>query len=391
MNPPLFARLEPRWGWAALAALFLFCCVVIGKGLTLAWLHPGGDMYERLSEWKTFASGYYPHPRVAPAGIENVRSSVYPPYVFPAFGLFFSPFGEIQGRIVIHVLGLASFALIGAAGWRLLRPYGSQSGALGGLAAAAVASNSNTLAQGQFSILCMGLIAAQILALRNERPLTAGLCWAAAMIKPQIALPFALLFLTRRHAHGLALAIAVLGALTLFTFQSTGASLAAVLEIWTVEPAVKFIASGNKTWPGVFQALFGMQLRVAQVLIAAAVGMLSLAGVLRLLKVQDDARLLHASALCAAAAAISFYHSAVDNILLTPVLLWAFAEAFKANNRFWTAAGTLIAISVWTPQRLLVAIPYAGYAQLAIWTTAWCLLTHSALARSGAAKTKAAA
>jgi hypothetical protein len=52
----------------------------------------------------------------------------------------------------------------------------------------------NALAQGQFSILCMGLIVGQLVLLENGRHLGAGICWALATIKPQIALPFALAF-----------------------------------------------------------------------------------------------------------------------------------------------------------------------------------------------------
>jgi len=41
-------------------------------------------------------------------------------------------------------------------------------------------------------MLCMGLISVQWLLLERQRPLPAGLCWALAMLKPQIAAAFAL-------------------------------------------------------------------------------------------------------------------------------------------------------------------------------------------------------
>ena len=61
---------------------------------------------------------------------------------------------------------------------------------------------------GQFSAACVGLVTLQWLLLQRQKPLLAGLCWALAMIKPQIAVPFVLPLLLPHYRKGSDLAVA---------------------------------------------------------------------------------------------------------------------------------------------------------------------------------------
>ena len=55
------------------------------------------------------------------------------------------------------------------------------------------------LTLGQFSAACVGLLTLQWLLLQRQKPLPVGLCWALAMIIPQIAVTFALPLLLPKY------------------------------------------------------------------------------------------------------------------------------------------------------------------------------------------------
>jgi len=86
----------------------------------------------------------------------------------------------------------------------------------------AFSGNYVALFQGQFSIISVALITAQSWLLQTNRPLPAGFCWALAMIKPQVALAFGLLFLLRReYFRGLIVGLGLLAAMTTFALWWT--------------------------------------------------------------------------------------------------------------------------------------------------------------------------
>ena len=224
-----------------LTLLALLAVATLLNGLLHAWLAPGGDMFLRLNEYGYFRNGVFPHPQLAlRKGLEITTVSVYPPYAMPMLAPFFLPGGAMQGRLVIQALSLLSLGLIGWVGQRLLRGAGAAAGVLGALAGAAISGNSNALAHGQFSLVCMGLITTQWLLLARQRRIPAGLCWALAMIKPQIALPFALPFLRKRWLRGLVVGVSLLVALSAVAFWHTGVTPLDYLQLWTRPPVDGF-------------------------------------------------------------------------------------------------------------------------------------------------------
>ena len=113
----------------------------------------------------------------------------------------------MQGKLLIGAVSLAALALMAAIGWSTLKPLGRRAGWLGLLTPVAIVGNGTSLALGQFSLICMGLISLQWILLARRRSSSAGVCWALAMLKPQIALPFVIHLLRRRHWAGLAAGI----------------------------------------------------------------------------------------------------------------------------------------------------------------------------------------
>jgi GT2 family glycosyltransferase len=390
---------------AGLVLLALLGLAATTKGLILGWRYSDTDLYERLDEWRVFAQGIYPSHRLASPeqrALPHFRTSVYLPWALPLFGALFAWGGATQGTWLIQGLSLLSLALLAAIGWRSLRAWGRAAAGLGALAPLAIAANSNALAQGQFSIVCMGLVGLQGLLLLRDRPLPAGICWALAMVKPQIAAVFALPLLLQRHRRGLALGLILLASLSAVALLHTHTDPRAYLTSWlAVLPG--FIGAGN------VNAVVGLVVlaRVASSPGLAAWGSLAVAalGVLwwwlrrqprKALLEQDPAcglvvapkgnpsgnpwrwdlrhldriwrqNPLALSGLCAVVGAVGFYHRNLDNVMLVPALLASMRLTLQRPKVLEALLTVLMALSVWTPQRLLDALPGSALVQSLIW------------------------
>ena len=349
-----------------LTLLALLAVATLLNGLLHAWLAPGGDMFLRLNEYGYFRNGVFPHPQLAlRKGLEITTVSVYPPYAMPMFAPFFHPGGAMQGLLVIQALSLLSLGLIGWVGQRLLRGAGAAAGVLGALAGAAISGNSNALAHGQFSLVCMGLITTQWLLLARQRRIPAGLCWALAMIKPQIALPFALPFLRKRWLRGLVVGVSLLVALSAVAFWHTGVTPLDYLQLLTRPQSMDFIRGGSQSAAGDLADNFGLSAAASQLLVAgltaAAVGLWWWCR-----RHQSDDP-LQTAAVCAAASAVGFYHFNYDNIMLFPALLMTLRLAITRLGTQWRLLAVAMAMSLWTPQRIIDRVLLGGQAQLLLW------------------------
>lgn len=206
------------------------------------------DLKQRYDEWRLFRQGIHPSANLADVQARSLpyfRTTVYLPWALPIFGLLFTPGGFLQGQLFVWAGSLFSLILIAAIGWRLLRPWGQEAGWLGALAPLAIANNNLSLCVSQFSIVCMGLISLQWIALRRERPLHAGLYWALAMIKPQISVFFAIPLLRRRHLPGLILGSSALLALSAIALAFTKVAPSELMRSWlNVVPT--FAGDGTK-------------------------------------------------------------------------------------------------------------------------------------------------
>lgn len=366
-------------------ALAISSLGTVTTGLVNAWvLDQDADMRSRLVEYTWFREGLYPNRWLEPGvpGAARMPYTVYPPYSLTMLVPFFEPFGKPQGRIVILVLSLAGLATIAAYGFRLLRPAGTAAALVGALAAAAVRANSGALANGQFSLICAGFVALQMTMLDRGHPLAAGLCWALAMLKPQIGLAFAALFIMRREWRGLALGLAILVALSLAACWWTSTSPWDVCDYWLYRMSMRFAAA---TAPGRLAEAMKLTPRVVHFGGAVLLGLMPLAALAR----GRSTRLLGADTLTVAAAAallgrILLYHGVYDDIMVFPLLLLALVEAARRRTTLHLLIAAAMGMSLWLPYRLTRDVPQAWLLRPMIWSVCAAIMFGCALRTAAA-------
>lgn len=356
---------QPTWPriliWILLIALVTFTFFYLLSGYQASHTHSLADLVTRWREYDVFRKGLYPMPTLVPQPVpKDLPFSVYPPYAQPMFGFFFGFGGLAQGWKMVHALSLLSLFFIGWIGWRSLRFAGPAAGLLGAIAPVAISGNSYSLYQGQFSILCMGLISLQWLLLERRRPLAAGLCWAGAMLKPQIALFFAVPFLQRGNRRGLVLGLSLLLLLTSAALAFTKVSPLRYISAWLNPERVAFLRAGNvnlMNLPGPGLTLLVVLLVLGCVL-ASRWGLAKTRSLpLRRPQFAADLKLmdysLRTQGICGVLGCLVLYHHPYDNIMLYPALLAIVAQALQ-ERRLWSRLLALaMALSLWAPVHLV--------------------------------------
>lgn len=358
------------------AGLLLLSLAMAAKGLRRAWVLDGDvDMHARLTEYAAFRQGLYPtrplENDVPPT--TDVPYTVYPPYALTMFAVFFEPFGKVQGRIVVELLSLVSLLAIAIYGYRLMRDAGPAAAGLGAVAACAISGNGNALGLGQFSIPCAGALLMQIIALERGRPLAAGAWWALAMLKPQIGLAFAGLFLVRREWRGLLCGLTILGALSLLACWWTEVSPLAVIDYWLFRMNIHFAAS--KSLAGRLSETFGVNPRVLQVgagMAAVASLILLMSRLRRTMRIGDDP--LVVAGVASLLGGSLLYHHFYDNVMMFPLLFCALADAARRPTRGRVAIALCMGLSLWVPQQAVELLPGDWLVRPAAWV-ACCLAT----------------
>ena len=315
--------------------------VYVAKGIAMPWVRGDAiDLELRSAEFDYFAEGVYPHRRVAEAtaGEKIKKHTVYPPYAFVMFSAFCWPATEEAERLIFQIISVVGLLLMAIYGARTLAFAGRPAAWLGFALPLAFSGNYVAFYQGQFSIISVALITAQLWLLQTNRPRAAGLCWALAMIKPQVALAFGLLFLLRReYFRGLLVGLGLLTAMT------------ALALWWTSTPPWIFWEQGvsrqrlvfvEKTYyaAAVWVQSFGVPPRTATMV---GLGVLALTGLTFLTpRVRQVLDLPRAAALCAVLGLSLFYHAHYDNMMLFPLLLALVAASFRQHSvlLFVTAA-----------------------------------------------------
>lgn len=365
------------------AGLALQAAALFAYGALCAWARQAdGDMAARAAEYALFRNGVYPNAWLEqPPSSDLTYYTVYPPYAFPLFAFFFEPGGLVQGRFLIESLSLASLVVMGMYAYRTLISHGPLLAWVGALSGAAIAGNGTAFSLGQFSILCVGLIVQQMIFLERGRPLAAGACWALAMIKPQIAMPFLVLFLMRRQMAGGFFGAALLGALTAAACQWTGVSLGKMLDFWGRGMSLRFLEDGVCVGPGGIAKMFGIDYRTMQLIALGVMGAMLVPAV-SLVRRARDVAMLSVAALCAVCGMLCFYHRHYDNIMLFPTLLAALHTAAATPSRTTVAVATAMLVSVLLPKRLLRDIPLHEAVLAITWVTAAVVpLATAAMAR----------
>ena len=382
--------------WADITVWVAVCCLAVSsvgiavKGVSTAWATGADttarsragdlDMREREAEYRCFRKGVYPNFRLAgskrPAWL---RHTPYPPYALPMFAIFFEPGGVLQGRVLIELLSAASLVLMGVYGYRQLRFAGPAMASIGAVAAAAITGNSTAIELGHFSIICAGLIVAQMMLLESGRRLPAGICWALAMIKPQIALAFVPLFMANRQWRGLLVGCSLLGLSWLSSCWWTNVPPTAAISEWFLGLSWVFATHAQGIGPGALAAWLGIDpLSMHAAMIVTCGFLLAAVCWLLLRRTAGDRgltfRMAPLAGVCAVLGEVFVYHHHYDNVMLFPALIAILTLA--AQVPAWWSAGlaTAMAATLWIPQRLIAQIPFNGAGRAAIWLTVAAVL-----------------
>jgi len=303
------------------------------------------DLRERHEEYQLFAQGIYPHRRVAAAsGIDGVgQHTVYPPYAFPMYAAFFWPPNFQWARGVLHVLSLSALGVLMWYGASQLAFAGRAAALLGVAVPLVFSGNFTALKVGQFSVICIGLLALQIILLKNGRSSLAGLCWALAMIKPHIALPFAALFLLRRQWRGLVVGGMAVVALSGFALWWTSVPAPALWVQGVATQKLQFVQE-ESYGAGLWIGAFGVEPRLAMLAGLALTGFFALS--LLVPFVRERLSIEQAAAVCAVLATALFYHRHYDNLLLVFLLLPVLAGVFRSKSPMLLLGASLLLLSV---------------------------------------------
>jgi hypothetical protein len=343
-----------------LVLLALYALLTICNGLQASQGHIRADLMLRLREFTVFQQGTYPlRALVKPPVPQGFPTSVYPPYALPLFALFFAPGGAAQGWAMVQVLSLIALLPISWIGWRSLRFAGPAAALLGALAPVAIGGNSNCLYHGQFSMLCMGLVSLQWLLLERQRPLPAGLCWALAMLKPQIAAAFALPLLQNGYRRGLVLGTSLLLVMSAGALAFTHTSPLRYVAFWLKPGRLAFVRAGSINLMALLGAWGGGILAVLVLLGGFWV-------LRRRQRVHPGEREgwsaeravpqptinLRLQGLCAVLGGLGAYHLNYDNIMMFPALLAILALALRQPTAWNQALAAAMAASLWFPVHL---------------------------------------
>lgn len=320
-------------------------CAYLAKGFRVAWQGGDTDLRIREQEWSDFEKGVYPNKRLEQPVRAKVHS-VYPPWALPLLMPFFGAGDFVAARLVLQGLSLAGLGVMMWFGWRQLAAHGWQAGLLGAAMAMAISGNCSAIALGQFSILCAGLLAGQILSMQSNLQILAGACWAFSMIKPQIALPFALLFLLERQWRGVLAGGLVLAALSAGAFGWTGVS---PLDFFAAGPAsekLRFVRDSGFSGTLWIEWL-DLPPRAAT---GIALGVLGLCGITLLLRDwRGGIPMVNAAGVCAMLGFVLFYHRQYDNQILVPLMLAMAAVALQEKTILAIAFAALLGLSLYLP------------------------------------------
>jgi hypothetical protein len=313
----------------------------------------------------------------------------------PMFAAYFEPGGLLQGRVLVELLSVASLAMVGFYGYRELRCAGPAMAAIGAVAGAAITGNIGALAAGQFSIICVALIILQILFLERNRPTAAGICWSLAMIKPQIALAFAILFLIEKQWRGLLIGLGILLGLSLIACAWTDVMPRAMVEHWLFKASLSFAEGTGTPGPGELARSLGANSRTVQLAAMILFGGL-MAGLWWIAgRIRGTVPVLPLAGACGVAGELLFYHQFYDHIMLAPTVFAMAAMAAASRTLPAITMASMMAISVWMPQRLLSMLPYNYVGRAVIWSAVAAMLVswafRHATERSAAAAAHGAA
>lgn len=332
----------------ATMALALGGLVYLGMGLRAGWDDDGRDLQTREKEWTQFKQHVYPNVHLQQPVKAKVHS-VYPPWALPLFGVFLGAGNFDLARAILQASSLLALAAMMWMGWRELSPYGWRWALLGAVMAMAIAGNYTALRWGQFSILCSGLLAGQVIAMQSGRPILAGLCWSLAMLKPQIALPFALLFLLQRQWRGLLVGGGVLTLLSASAFAWTNVSPLDYLLQGVGAERFRWVRTAKHAGVSTLWIEW-LNLNPRWAILLGLGCLVSISAFLVLRKRPLHLSILSLAGVCAVLGHVLFYHRRYDDPMLYPLML---AITVRVHASGWKTVdgvtATLLGLTLFPP------------------------------------------
>ena len=391
LQSPAWLKNNPNRGsqllWVAVIIMGFWNIYTLTRGSfnLMAGGDTGWDIKQRYDEWLLFGDQIYPHGSLASDAERSLpyfRTTVYLPWALPMFTGLFAWGGLMQGKILMLVANLAGIATIAFAGKQCFRPWGKAASWFGAFLPLTIRGLNLCLTLGQFSAACVGLLTLQWLLLQRQKPLPAGLCWALAMIKPQIAVTFALPLLLPKYRKGLWLGSGILAGLSVVALWHTGTHPIDFLASW-----LKTLQYFTDLSPNLTGALTNSSPGKSGSFEISLIGIfVAIAGSVYIAIRQAKfihklwARFAQASisielaGISAIAGATLFYHGYYDNIMLYPVLLCCWLITFKRPTLGNTLLAALITVSLSAPVSLFFGLPGYQLFQVLTWLTAGIVL-----------------
>lgn len=373
--------LQQRLAMLGLLLLGLLALFYITNGLIVLFTTDWGgwDLLQRFDEWRLFQSHIYPSNALANQSarlLPHFRTTVYLPWALPQFGFLFGWGGIAQGKVLIGLLSLSSLAMMAAVGRWIMRPLGQKAGWLGFLAPLAFYANYFCLSAGQFSILCMGLISLQFYLLRKRQTLAAGICWAMAMLKPQLALTYALPLLKKRMRIGLVFGLSILLIFTLIALQYTSTDVISIGLSW-LKVLPEFHSQGNANIVAAFWPNTGIDwiylIITPTTILGAMIAFYSFFHRLRAAirttfqTINYNSFTIEAAGLYGIFSLLVFYNRLYDQIILYPALIVLLRNTFYQPRWGILVLTASMTLSLLCPRSILDKVPGFAYIQAIIW------------------------
>jgi hypothetical protein len=306
------------------------------------------DFRTLAADQRLFYAGIYPHAAVEPPPPgEREAYSVYPPYAFPLAmpwipPLLPAPFAEAWFSVLqaMAVAGLVFF------GWRTGNEIDRM---LGWILAGVIAGMTGLWADvlfGNFSAITCALLIVTYELQRRNRPVSAGLAWVLAMLKPQVGTMFFVPFLNRPAWRGLAWGCSILGVLLLIACAWTGVNPWRAISGPYLKGLLELSQSGRSLVT--VAAYFGMPAAFVQPVLLV-VGAIGLFVMFRARSSQPD--LLAEFAAVALVGRLCLYHRTCDDLMLVFALVYFGRQAWRSDQARDGLAAMALAVSVCIPTR----------------------------------------
>jgi len=375
-----FSHARNRLRFFLLVIVTVLGLAAVTRGLYFAFAGEFSDGRARAIEYEWFKSGQYPNSAISGHLAQGKHHfSVYPPYSFPVFALFFEPAGAQQGVIVLSLLSLGALAYLGHASCRRFGAEPGGSNPLIRVLPFAVTGVSSGLALGQFSIICAALVFMQIDLIGKRRPYAAGICWALAMIKPQIGILFAPIFLLGRQRRGLVAGGLMLLLLSALACWWTDTAPEKIIRYFLLNLKLRHFTGNWMEGPGRLATSIGMDLQSISAVVFTTILLLMIMITRKIPISIDPSRALILAGAMALTGKMLLYNRLYDTIMLWPAVVSVVMLAARKQSSFAAGIALLLLFSTIIPGQVIAEYEWLNAPLSAIWITGMVYLFREGL------------